>query len=526
MLPDDPQRDVDFWNLWENNKELFFRKCLKLMNGDVFEAEDALSAAMLKAREKMILYRDRIYNFKGWALRLTENVCLDQLRKHRRLISYDEFPESLVPKEVDHSHISMESTENYYSREAVLNGIFEFVCELPSRLREPALLRFLFSAPYRDIAGRLHITEENARKRIQKARSVLRIQYGEKITGLFSSSEEIKIAPDSPVMKKFRQDASSILDSVESELELCWKTAWVINTLPITGTDREVLIFLPLKPGWHGKGFASFLDYISRHPGGWKRHLELAQMLYAIGIWDQAEKEFRHILKKRSRSFPTLMLLGNMLMESGRGDEAAGIFQEACSLAYRDSSRHYLSGMAAMSRAQPRDAIVSFEKANVLEPANVTFSHAKGVCLFRSGKYSEALRFFRDILAGRPGDVVSLAYCCEVSIYLNRPKQAGEYADRILANNPLDFFALKRKSTLAGLKCTSRTEELKRLQRLSSRLAQLARIVKEPENDKFTDCTPQTFIYRKTDRKGGEHMDHGKGGCPEPNTDRPPAPWS
>ncbi len=175
-----------------------------------------------------------------------------------------------------------------------------------------------------------------------------------------------------------------------------------------------------------------------------------------------------------------------------------------------------------MSRAQPRDAIDSFEKASGLEPANVTFSHAKGICLFRSGKYAEALRSFRDILAGRPGDVVALAYCCEVSIYLNRPTQAREYADRILVNNPLDFFALKRKSALAGLKCTSQTEELKRLQRLSERLEQLARIVKEPENDKFTDCSPQTFIYRETNRKGGEETDHGKGGClNRTRTDRP-----
>jgi hypothetical protein len=197
----------------------------------------------------------------------------------------------------------MESTEKYHSREAVLKGIFEFVCNLPGRLREPALLRFLFSEPYRDIAGRLHITEGNARKRIQKARSVLKLQFGEKITGLFSSSEEIEIAPDSPVMNKIRQDANSILDTVESELELCCKTAWVINTLPITGTAREVLVFLPLKPCWHGKGFASFLKYISKHPGGWKRQMELAQMLYAVGIWDQAEKGFRHILKKRPPFF-------------------------------------------------------------------------------------------------------------------------------------------------------------------------------------------------------------------------------
>lgn len=507
MLLDDPQTDVVFWNLWENNKKLFFRKCLSLMNGDVCEAEDALSSAMLKAREKMLDYRDKIYNFEGWALRLTENVCLDQLRKHRRLICYGDIPESLLPREFGHGHVFMESIEKYHSREAVLKGIFEFLSNLPSRLREPALLRFLFSEPYRDIARRLHITEENARKRIQKARSVLKLQFGEKINGLFSSSEEIKIAPDSPVMKKIWQDAGSILDTVGSELELCCKTAWVVNTLPTTGTAREVLIFLPLKPCWHGKGFASFLKYIARHPGGWKRHLELAQLLYAFGIWDQAEKEFRHILKKRPRYFPARLLLGNMLMESERGDEAAGLFKEGAVMAYRDSSKHYLSGMAALSQGRPMEAIVSFEKSVMLEPSNVTFSQAKGICLFRSGRYADTLRYFRGILAGRPEDIVALAYCCQVSIFLDRPAQAGEYANCILANNPHDFFALRRKSVLADMKCTSQKEELRKLQRLSRRFELLARIIQEPENYKFTDCGPQTLISWKPNRKGGENMD-------------------
>lgn len=476
------QADVDFWSLWENSRKLLFCKCLKLMNGDVCAAEDALSTAMLKAQEKMIPCRGRIYNFQGWALRLTENVCLDQLRRNKRFISYDEIPESLVRKDNYNASVQMESNERYRSQEAILNEIFEYVWNLPRRLRDPALLRFLFSEPYRNIAGRLHITEVNARKKIQEARTALKLRYGEKINVLYSSSEAIKSAPDSSAINKIKQDATSILDSVESELELCCKTAWVVTPPHDNGSQREVLVVLPFKPGWNGKGFASLLRYISLHPGGWKRRLELAQMLYAIGIWDQAEKEFRRILKKRPHSFFTRMLLGNMLMESGKGDEAASFFQETGSLAYRDSSRHYLSGMAAMCRSRTMDAIASFEKASELEPLNATFNHAKGICLFKSGEYGAALRYFQNLLTMRPEDIVSLAHCCEVSIMLNRPLQASEYADRILMKNPHDLFALRRKSGLSEPGCISQTENRKSYQRISERLQLFARMMGEPDS--------------------------------------------
>jgi RNA polymerase sigma factor (sigma-70 family) len=505
MFLNEPQGNVDFWNLWENNKKLFFRKCIRLMDGNICEAEDALSAAMLKAQEKMFHYRDSIRNFKGWALRLTENVCLDQLRKHRRLISFDEIPESLINTELNHGCLFMESTENYNSREAILKGIFEMVDDLPRRLREPALLRFLYFESYRTIAGRLQITEENARKRIQEARSALKLHYGIEINGLLTlSSEEGGMEPESPAMKKMTEDARSVLGDGGFELEFSCESAWIVNTLPITGIDEDILVFLPLKPGKCFKGFESSLNYISRHSGGWKKHLELAQTLYAAGMWDQSEKMLQHVLKKHPRSFSAWMLLGDMLSKSGRTDEAEGLFRQAGSLVFRDSSRHCLAGMAAECRGDLNEAIALFERAGSLEPSNIFFRHAKGICLFRLGRHTDALRLFEDILAGNPGDIVSLAYCCEVSLILNRRKTAGKYIDSILEGNPNDFFGLTRKTGLNNQNGVMTKEERMRLQRITERFNQLVIIMKGPENEKFTNYNLQTSLSQKTNRKGGE----------------------
>jgi len=483
MFLDKTHGDADFWNLWENNKKQLFKKCIRLMNGNICEAEDALSTAMLKAREKMFHYRDKVRNFKGWALRLTENVCLDHLRKHRRLVSLDDIPESLIHKEDNSGCYFTESTENNHSCENILREIFEMVDKLPQRLREPALLRFLYFKPYRDIAGRLHITEENARKRIQEARSVLKLSYGLEINGLLTSPPgETGMETESSAIQRIKDDARPVLDKVGSELDFSCVSAWIVKALPITGIDKDILVFLPLKPSTYDKGFESSLNYISRHSGGWKRHLELAQILYAAGIWEHSEKMLRHVLKKHPRSFSAWILLGDMLRRAGRTDEAERLFHHAGSLAYRESSRHYLAGMAAGCRGDLNEAIALFERAGNIEPSNISFHQAKGICLFRLGRHADALKIFEGILAQSPDDIVSLAYCCEVSLCLNQRKNAEKYIGSILKSNPHDFFGLTRKTELNAPKGGAEKEESMRLLQIKERFNQLAMLMKDQES--------------------------------------------
>lgn len=502
MLPDVRRADPDFWDLWENDRPLFFSKCLKLMNGDVSEAEDALSAAMLKAWDRMIRYRDSIQNFKGWALRLTENVCLDLLRRHRRLISYGEIPEHLVHGEHDRGHLFLESTEQYHSREVLIEGIFESVRVLPRRLREPALLRFLFFASYRDIASHLHIKEENARKRVQEVRAELKSKYGGTMADLLESfSGEGWMEAESLAMKRIRGEARSMLDGRGDELELCRAGAWIVDALPVCGRTGEILVFLAATPDRYRNGFEPFMNYLSRHPGGWKRLLELAQFLYAAGLWREAEDVFLRVLTRHPGSFSARIFLGNLLLESGRTGEAEGVFRQAGALAQRESSREYLAGMSAVCRGDGERAIRSFERAGALEPSNVSFRQAIGISRFRSGRYETAQGIFREILAESPGDIVSLAYCCETALRLNRPKDAGRYVDGILAVNPDDFYGLKRKVGLGGDRGARETEAWARLRRITVRFDQLAMLLRS-EREKIHGTAVSNVYQSKHGSEG------------------------
>src|SRR4028118_1343018 len=103
-----------FWQQWQQYRDYLYRCCIKWMGGNLTDAEDALSRAMLKAWEKVQKYAGEIANFKSWLTRLTHNLCVDIHRERSRganrvddiegyasgeeqgLVSFDETPENVL----------------------------------------------------------------------------------------------------------------------------------------------------------------------------------------------------------------------------------------------------------------------------------------------------------------------------------------------------------------------------------------------------------------------------------------------
>ncbi|MGD1715261.1 RNA polymerase sigma factor [Dapis sp. BLCC M172] len=75
--------DIDsiFWQQWQEHQDYLYRCCVKWMGGNSTNAEDALSMAMLKAREKIQQCAKAIENFKAWLTKLTYNLCMDLLKQ-------------------------------------------------------------------------------------------------------------------------------------------------------------------------------------------------------------------------------------------------------------------------------------------------------------------------------------------------------------------------------------------------------------------------------------------------------------
>jgi RNA polymerase sigma factor (sigma-70 family) len=73
-----------FWWLWQKYRHYLRSCCLKWMGGNLTDAEDALSRAMLKAWEKVQKYAGKISNFKAWLTKLAHNLCVDIHRENNR----------------------------------------------------------------------------------------------------------------------------------------------------------------------------------------------------------------------------------------------------------------------------------------------------------------------------------------------------------------------------------------------------------------------------------------------------------
>lgn len=71
----------EFWSLWLTHHDQMRAQCIRLMSGNIADAEDALSHAMLRASQKFPRYADDIMNKKAWLGRLVYNVCMDHYRQ-------------------------------------------------------------------------------------------------------------------------------------------------------------------------------------------------------------------------------------------------------------------------------------------------------------------------------------------------------------------------------------------------------------------------------------------------------------
>lgn len=469
-----------FWELWNRSRVVLYRKCLALM-GDAEDAEDALSTAMLRAMKKIEEQAPDIHNFTGWALRLTENVCIDLLRKRKKIESYEEEPDTGTPGNTVHHAGFHESVEDRLQREEIFDKTYDELERLPIRLREAAILRLFIKMPYRDIAVQLGLTEETVRKRVQQARTIL----GKRLKGIMGKSpvsfynvlpgEAENGPPESTAWMKIKEKAETILTRQNPEINVVSSSATRIVKVSFPSGTRQVIpVFLKSKPIRSDVKIKTLKDYIKRYPGGWKKRMELAEILYAMGEWDRAVTELRRVVETHPRNLDACLLLGRMLMNTGEEEKAVEVYEKALSFVQKESSKSFLSGMIALCRERVKEAAAAFQKAAAMEPHNVMFFQTLALSLLQANRPGEALAAFETALAMNPRDLVSLTYGYEPLVALGRLEKAENFIDRILEIHPTDMLALQRKVELRCRKGYVQGEEGKITRRLVRQMNQLA----------------------------------------------------
>ncbi|MCF8467319.1 MAG: sigma-70 family RNA polymerase sigma factor [Sneathiella sp.] len=165
---------VDFWAAWHSHRDYLFRLSMLWMNVSAADAEDAFSDATVRAYEKYKAHADQISNERAWFARLLHNICIDKHRANKRLKNlYEKVKEigDIDNSALENRQLTPEGSLLNSELGRILNRAIN---NLPERLKAPVVLRLVQGEEYDDIARALGITNDNARKRVQQARLILR----------------------------------------------------------------------------------------------------------------------------------------------------------------------------------------------------------------------------------------------------------------------------------------------------------------------------------------------------------------
>jgi RNA polymerase sigma factor (sigma-70 family) len=164
---------ADFWN---RHRDAARRRCLFLMKGRPEDADEALSRVALSALRHYLSDPGLLLNERAWVLRLAANACFDLYREQKR--RRETSLEALAAPPAAPAALAWESPEQACLEGELRCYLRACIRGLPLRLRESAWLRLMEEWSYPDIARALSITQDNARKRVQEARSILRLAIG------------------------------------------------------------------------------------------------------------------------------------------------------------------------------------------------------------------------------------------------------------------------------------------------------------------------------------------------------------
>lgn len=167
----------EFWRMWLRERDFFLRMCVRWLRGNRHDAEDVLSKGSINALEYMRLHPATVQRFRPWMLRILHNLCIDVMRARARGAVLDQCAPVEATRLLGDGPAPQHPDNAIYRRE-IASSIVEAASTLPPRLYEVFTMRFIDEMPYDEISRALMISPQNARKRIQQVRELLRVELG------------------------------------------------------------------------------------------------------------------------------------------------------------------------------------------------------------------------------------------------------------------------------------------------------------------------------------------------------------
>jgi predicted O-linked N-acetylglucosamine transferase (SPINDLY family) len=158
--------------------------------------------------------------------------------------------------------------------------------------------------------------------------------------------------------------------------------------------------------------------------------------MYASGERGEAESLCRATLEQEPEDAAALTLLGIILAQSHRLDEATKLFERAAALTPDDPVAHINYGTSLRDLGRHVSALRSYERALAIQPEHVEGHYNRGVTLQALRRYGEALECYDRTLALEPRHAAAGNGRGETLRALGRLEEALASYTRALASAP------------------------------------------------------------------------------------------
>ncbi|AOX00002.1 hypothetical protein BJP34_11540 [Moorena producens PAL-8-15-08-1] len=209
--------------------------------------------------------------------------------------------------------------------------------------------------------------------------------------------------------------------------------------------ELNVQLVLDKKTTRKQQKLKTLTNYVQQYPSGWKKRLELADLLYESGNWEQAVKEYHQVIQRQSQLIQVRLKLGKLLQLMGEVAKAIEVYESALPLSSNVATGHHIRGLIELCRRQPEKAVKAFETAASSEPENPSHWLALGRVEMELDHAHAALKAFEQILLLQPDDIVAMIHSYDALLILGDFQSAELRLSRAEELAPGDYSVLKRR---------------------------------------------------------------------------------
>ena len=274
-------------------------------------------------------------------------------------------------------------------------------------------------------------------------------------------------------------------------------TSCMVKLSPSSGFNLNAYIALQQQPKRQEQRLQTLSKYVQKHSSGWKKRLELADLLYETGQWLEAVPEYYRVIKGQPNLISPRLKLGKILNLINRKKEAASVYIEALKLAKKKATKQHLIGLIESCKSNFPAAISAFKSATVLEPKQIVHWMALGQIQMREEHLLEALSTFETILSLEPENFMGLIYNYDLLLALGNLTEADQCLNKAIEIAPQDIQTLKRLIANRHRKNLVKGSEGKHTKKLINLLQK-----KAPRTAEFNNLLAQFYILRREQTKG------------------------